>query len=151
MGISYSDETITVTGGSESDPYTMADLATSGTTSSYVSTGGYGGKKFTVTKDLVVGSSAADTFFDVTNSIVEMDAGQTLTVFHSALRGGAMPPSYYDANVPPITEERRKARLENLTAMYTRLIYLYESESGLWEAPGFRVVGVVKDQSHVEI
>lgn len=152
MGISYFNDVITVTGGCGDTPYSMADLVASGTTSSYVSTGGYGGNKYTVTKELVIGSTLADTCFDLTNSIIEMDAGHTLTVYSSALRGGGMPDSpQFPINVPVIDETKRKSRLENVTALYTRLIYQFESNSGLWEAPGFRVVAVQKDQTHVQV
>ncbi|MCD6326786.1 hypothetical protein J7M28_04425 [bacterium] len=45
MGISYSDNTITVTGGSQNEPYTMDDLDNDGTVGTYVTAGGYGNKK----------------------------------------------------------------------------------------------------------
>ena len=36
MGISYANETITVTGGSQDDPYTMAELDADGTVGGYI-------------------------------------------------------------------------------------------------------------------
>jgi len=45
MGITYdaATETITVTGGSNADPYTMARLKSSGTSGGYIATGGFDG------------------------------------------------------------------------------------------------------------
>jgi len=40
MGIVYANETITVTGGSQDDPYTMADLDADGTVGTYITPGG---------------------------------------------------------------------------------------------------------------
>jgi len=140
MGISYVNDVITVTGGSDSNPYTMADLVASGTTSSYVSTGGYGGRKYTVNKDLVVGSTLADTYFDITNSIIEMDAGSKLTVYTTALRGQSMGATFGNTagdsgNVPFTAEAVMKARLENIRQLYIERAYYLDNTAGVWVRP----------------
>ena len=142
MGITLTNFVITVTGGSQSDPYTMADLLASGTTSNQIATGGYGGKKFTVTgADLVIGSTLGDTYFDITSSIIEMDSGQFLTVYTSALRGATMG-STFSARlsdgglVPFISENLRKSRIENVRRLYLEKMYNLDNTSGLWVRDG---------------
>ena len=56
MRITYANDTITVTGGSQEDPYTMADLDVDGTVGGYITPGGYGNREYAVSKDLVIGS-----------------------------------------------------------------------------------------------
>jgi len=41
MGIEFQNDTIFVTGGSQDDPYTMADLDADGTVGTYITPGGY--------------------------------------------------------------------------------------------------------------
>ena len=137
-GITYANNTITVTGGSQSDPYTMSDLATSGTTSSYVSTGGYGGQEYTVTEDLVIGSTLADTYFDIFGSIIQMDAGKGLTVYNTALRGGNMGLTWAETRggfgaVPFIDEKTRKARVENIRQLFIECSFLLNNTTGTWD------------------
>ena len=138
MGITYLNDTITVTGGSATDPYTMADLAASGTTSSYVSTGGYAGQKYTVSRDLVIGSTLADTYFDIFRSIIEMDPEKTLTVYNTALRGGNMGPTWGESAsgygaVPFIDEKTRKARIENIRQLFIERSFVLKSTTGTWD------------------
>ncbi|RLC46873.1 MAG: hypothetical protein DRH70_04600 [Candidatus Coatesbacteria bacterium] len=149
MGITFANDTTFVTGGSQDDPYTMADLDADGTVGTYITPGGYGNREYTLSKNLVIGSDEADTFFDLTESIIEMESGRTLTVYSSALRGGAMPPSpHYDPHVAVVLEEAKESRLENLRSLYVRLVYQFEPESALWEATGFRVIAVCCDNRH---
>lgn len=136
-GIFYADDTITVTGGSQDDPFTMDDLDNDGTVGTYVTAGGYGNKKYTVTKDLVIGSDAADTFFDIFGTIIEMAAGSYLTVYTTALRGGRMGPTFGDRAsdsgvVPFTTETVQDARLENIRQLYIERAYYLENASGVW-------------------
>ncbi|MCD6326784.1 hypothetical protein J7M28_04415 [bacterium] len=109
MGISYADDTITVTGGSFDEPYTMPILDADGTVGGYITAGGYGNREFTVSKNLVIGSSdGTSTFFDPTRAIVKMADGYTLTVYSHAIRGGSMRDSWaarkFGAEQPPIEE-----------------------------------------------
>ena len=153
MGITYSDGVITVTGGTQDDPYTMADLEASGTTSSYVSAGGYGGNKYTVTAaDLVIGSTLADTYFDITASIIEMNAGQYLTVYTTALRGGNMGATFGQqasgsGTVPFIDEKTRKARVESIRKLYIERLSVLNNTTGAWMPPGAspKIVAVSAD------
>ena len=72
MGISYDagTETITVTGGSFEEPYTMAILDADGTVGGYITAGGYGNREYTVSKNLVIGSDEGSTFFDLERSLI---------------------------------------------------------------------------------
>ena len=127
MGISYDagTETITVTGGSFEEPYTMAILDTDGTVGGYITAGGYGNREYTVSKHLVIGSEDDWTFFDPTRSIVRMADGYTLTVYSHALRGGNLRDSWaarkFGAEKGPIEEQDCKLRTENIIMMYPRL------------------------------
>ena len=158
MGITYADNTITVTGGNQLGPYTMADLLASGTTSSYVSTGGYGGKKYTVTKDLVIGSTLADTYFDVTSTIIEMESGNTLTVYTTALRGGDMGSTFGQnasgyGTVPFIDEATRKARLENIRQLYIERSFVLDHSAGSWSksVPTPKIVAVAANNEVTDV
>jgi len=129
MAIIYANDTIMVTGGSASDPYTMADLAASGTSSSYVSTGGYGGMKY-------------DTYFDIFRSMIEMDSGKGLTVYNSALRGGNMGPTWGESAsgygaVPFIDEKTRKARIENVRQLFIERSFVLNSGQDREHPPAF--------------
>ncbi len=149
MGITYANDTITVTGGSQDDPYTMADLDADGTVGTYITPGGYGNREYAVSKDLVIGSTDADTFFDLSGSIIAMDAGKYLTVYTTALRGGNMGPTFAETvgamGTVPFTEEKtQKSRLERIRKLYVERIYYLNNTSGAWvqSAAAPRVVAV---------
>jgi hypothetical protein len=127
MGISYDagTETITVTGGSFEEPYTMAILDADGTVGGYISAGGYGNREYTVNKNLVIGSADDWTFFDPTRSIVKMADGYNLTVYSHALRGGRLRDSWaavkFGAEKGPIEERECNLRTEGIIKMYPRM------------------------------
>ncbi len=127
MGISYDagTETITVTGGSFEEPYTVAILDADGTVGGYITAGGYGNREYTVSKNLVIGSEDDWTFFDPTRAIVKMADGYTLTVYSHALRGGKLRDSWaamkFSAEKGPIDEQDCKRRTEGIIEMYPRL------------------------------
>ncbi len=127
MGIDYNagTETITVTGGSFEEPYTMAILDTDGTVGGYITAGGYGNREYTVSKHLVIGSEDDWTFFDPTRAIVKMADGYTLTVYSHALRGGNLRDSWaarkFGAEKGPIDEQDCKLRTENIIMMYVEV------------------------------
>jgi len=127
MGIDYDagTETITVTGGSFEEPYTMAILDADGTVGGYITPGGYGNREYTVSKHLVIGSEDDWTFFDATRAIVKMADGYTLTVYSHALRGGNLRDSWaarkFGAESGPIDDRDCKLRTENVIMMYPRL------------------------------
>ena len=143
MGIAYGDDTIVVTGGSPDDPYTMDDLENDGVVGQYVTPGGYGNREFAVSKDLIIGSEDADTFFDLTDSIITMDSGVTLTVYTSALRGGKMGDTWGSkfSNTPLTTEELRMRRIQNIRKLYIEEQYRLGA-SGAWSATTRSVVAV---------
>ncbi len=152
MGIVYQNETIIVTGGSQDDPYTMADLDADGIVGTYITPGGYGTKEYSVSKDLVIGSTDADTFFDLSGSIIKMDAGKYLTVYTTALRGGSMGSTFGQRAsdgglVPFISENLTKARIENVRKLYLEKTYHLDNTSGLWVRDGQepKVVAVAAD------
>ena len=157
MGITYANETITVTGGSQDDPYTMADLDADGTVGTYITPGGYGNKEYAVSKDLVIGSDAADTFFDISGSIIAMDAGVTLTVYTTALRGGGMGPTFgakaSDKGAIPFTDDTvKEARIESIKKLYIERVYYLDNTSGVWTRSSTfpRVVAVAEDSAIAE-
>ena len=125
MGITYANDAVTVTGGSQDEPYTMADLDADMTVGGYVTAGGYGSKEYSVSKDLVIGSEDADTFFDPTRSIVKMADGYKLTVYSHALRGGNLCDSWaavkFGAEKGPIEDRDWNLRTENVIMMYPRM------------------------------
>lgn len=90
MPITYDapSETISVTGGSWDNPYTAADIASDPTAGTYVSTGGYGNKVYTFSANLVLGSEAEQTFFDIVGSVLKCDSGYSMSIYASAIRGG---------------------------------------------------------------
>ena len=152
MGIVYVSDTITVTGGSQDDPYTMADLNADGTVGQYITPGGYGNKEYAVSKDLVIGSDAADTFFDLSGSIIRMDAGVTLTVYTTALRGGGMGPTFGDregaTGVTPFTDDAvKESRIENIKKLYMERLFYLDNTTGEWvrTASVPRIVAVAED------
>jgi len=125
MGISYDSgtETITVTGGSWDEPYTMAILDTDGTAGGYITPGGYGNREYTVGKNLVIGSDdGTSTFFDPTRAIVKMADGYTLTVYPHALRGGNLRDSnaalQLGAEKPPLGEFQCNYRIGGVLKMH---------------------------------
>ncbi len=139
MGITYANETICVTGGSQDDPYTMADLDADGTVGTYITPGGYANKEYSVSKDLVIGSEDADTFFDLSGSIIKMDPGKYLTVYTTALRGGSMGPTFAETvsgmGTIPFTEEKtQKSRLERIRKLYIERINYLDNRTGAWVA-----------------
>ena len=149
MGIEFQNDTIFVTGGSQDDPYTMADLDADGTVGTYITPGGYGNREYAVSKDLVIGSTDADTFFDLSGSIIAMDAGVTLTVYTTALRGGNMGPTFAETvsamGTVPFTEEKaQKSRLERIRKLYIERIHYLDNRTGAWIASAAppRVVAV---------
>jgi len=127
MGIDYNagTETITVTGGSFEEPYTMAILDIDGTVGGYITPGGYGNREYTVSKHLVIGSEEDWTFFDPTRAIVKIADGYTLTVYSHALRGGNLRDSWaarkFGAEKGPIDEQDCKLRTENVIMMYVEV------------------------------
>ena len=127
MGISYDagTQTITVTGGSFEEPYTMAILDADGTVGGYITAGGYGNREYTVSKNLIIGSEDDWTFFDPTRAIVKMADGYTLTVYSHALRGGRLRDSWaarkFGAESGPVEDADCKRRTENVIMMYPRL------------------------------
>ena len=128
MGISYDSgtETITVTGGSWDEPYTMAILDTDGTAGGYITPGGYGNREYTVGKNLVIGSGdGTSTFFDLTRSIIKMADGYTLTVYSHALRGGGLQDTWAAHNLgaakPPVGDAECKQRTENVLIAYVEV------------------------------
>ena len=143
MGIEFQNDTIFVTGGSQDDPYTMADLDADGTVGTYITPGGYGNHEYAVSKDLVIGSEDADTFFDLTDTIIKMDDGQFLTVYSSALRGGKMGPTWGArfTNTPLTSEEQMKLRVQNLRKLYIEE-ELRLTATGTWTGSGISIVGV---------
>ena len=152
MGISYSDDVIYVTGGSQNDPYTMDDLDADGVVGGYITPGGYGNRDFAVSKDLVIGSEDGDTFFDLGNSIVTMDAGVYLTVYTTALRGGSMGPTFGDREstagaIAIIDEATCKLKIGHIKKMYLERVYLLDNVTGTWTLAGGsrRVVAVAED------
>ena len=152
MGITYANETITVTGGSQDDPYTMADLDADGTVGTYITPGGYGNKEYAVSKDLVIGSDAADTFFDISGSIIAMDAGKTLTVYATALRGGGMGPTFGDresaSGALAFTDDAvKEARIENVKKLHLERVYHQDNTTGEWVPTQAkpRIIAVAED------
>ena len=152
MGITFANDTITVTGGSQDDPYTMDDLNNDGTVGGYITPGGYGNKEYAVSKDLVIGSEDADTFFDISGSIIAMDAGQYLTVYTTALRGGNTGPTFGEKaggmGTVPFTEEKtQKSRLERIRKLYIERIHYLNNSTGAWiaSAAAPRLVAVSAD------
>ncbi|HUT04153.1 MAG TPA: hypothetical protein VM163_09720 [bacterium] len=137
MGIIYANDTIIVTGGRQDDPYTMADLDADGTVGTYITPGSYGNKEYAVSKDLVIGSTDADTFFDLSGSIIKMDAGVTLTVYTTALRGGNMGPTWgaQFARTPLTAEDLVKSRIEGVRKLYIREEYVLDNVTGRWSSP----------------
>ena len=154
MGISYDvgTETITVTGGSQDSPYTMADLDADGTVGQYITPGGYGSREYAVSKDLVIGSEDAETFFDVSSSIIKMNAGKFLTVYTTALRGGAMGATFGEregaSGAAPFLEDTVKAqRIEGIRMLYKERVYYLDNTTGVWVVVGPvpRIVAVAED------
>lgn len=143
MGIVYANDTITVTGGSEADPYTMIDLDNDGTVGQYVTPGGYGNKVYSVSKHLVIGSEDADTFFDLTGTIIQMDDGYYLKVYSSALRGGKMGETWGArfANVRLTDEDLMKVRIENVRKLYIEEEYRFGA-TGAWSRVKSTIVAV---------
>ncbi|HUT03270.1 MAG TPA: hypothetical protein VM163_05205 [bacterium] len=143
MGIEFLNDTIFVTGGSQDDPYTMADLDADGTVGQYVTPGGYGNREYAVSKDLVIGSTDADTFFDLCGSIIAMDAGVTLTVYTTALRGGRMGATFGDkegrSGVVGFTDDAvKEARLEHIKKLYLERLFYLDNTTGEWVQTGGR-------------
>jgi hypothetical protein len=152
MGIVYANNTITVTGGSQDDPYTMADLDADGTVGGYITAGGYGNREYSVSKDLVIGSDAADTFFDLSDSIIKMDAGKYLTVYTTALRGGNMGTTFGDregaSGVTPFTDDTvKESRIANIKKLYMERLFYLDNTTGEWvrTAAVPRIVAVAED------
>jgi len=152
MAIAYGDDTIVVTGGSQDDPFTMDDLENDGVVGTYVTPGGYANREFAVSKHLVIGSEDASTFFDLTNSIIKMDSGYTLTVYTTALRGGKMGPTFAEqksglGTIAFVEETVCKSRLENIRKLYIERAYTLSNSSGQWVAsgPAPRIVAVSSD------
>ena len=152
MGIIYENETIIVTGGSQDDPYTMADLDADGTVGQYVTPGGYGNHEYAVSKDLVIGSEDADTFFDLSGSIIAMDAGGTLTVYTTALRGGRMGATFgatqSSSGVTPFLDEQlTKQRIERVRKLFCERSYQLDNTTGDRIAEGVapRIIAVAED------
>ena len=152
MGITYASNTITVTGGSQNDPFTMADLDADGTVGQYVTPGGYGLREYAVSKALVIGSDAGDTFFDLSNSIITMNAGVTLTVYTTALRGGGMGPTFADKEgatgiTPFVDDAVKESRIENIKKLYLERVFYLDNTTGDWvrTASVPRIVAVVED------
>ncbi|MBN2208425.1 MAG: hypothetical protein JW759_03930 [Candidatus Coatesbacteria bacterium] len=152
MGISYANDTITVTGGSRDDPYTMADLDADGTVGQYITPGGYGNHEYGVSKDLVIGSEDADTFFDLSGSIIKMDAGRYLTVYTTALRGGRMGATFgatesKSGATPFLDEQLTKQRVERVRKLYCERSYQLDNTTGDWIAEGAapRIIAVAED------
>ena len=152
MGISYANDTITVTGGSMEDPYTMGDLDGDVTVGQYVTPGGYGNKEYAVSKDLVIGSDSVDTFFDISGSIIKMSAGKLLTIYTTALRGGRMGGTFganqSSSGVKPFVEETlQKQRIERVRMLYCERVYLLDNSTGEWLAQGAapHIVAVAED------
>ena len=154
MGISYSaeTETITVTGGSQDDPYTMQDVDDDPTAGQYVTPGGYGNKEYAVSKHLVIGSDAGDTFFDITDTIIKMDTAWFLTVYSSALRGGKMGATFADrigssGSIPLLDETVKEQRIERVRKLYLERTYCLDNMTGGWgpEPAVDKIVAVVKD------
>ena len=152
MGITFANDTIFVTGGSQHDPYTMADLDADGTVGQYVTPGGYGNREYTVTKDLVIGSEDADTFFDLSGSIIKMDAGVTLTVYTTALRGGRMGATFgatqsSSGATPFLDEQLTKQRIERVRKLFCERSYRLDNTTGDWIAEGVapRIIAVAED------
>ena len=148
MGISYDagTETITVTGGSFEEPYTMAILDADGTVGGYITAGGYGNREYTVSKNLVIGSEEDWTFFDPTRAIVKMADGYTLTVYSHALRGGRLRDSWaarkFGAESGPVEDADCKRRTENVIMMYVEVRgYLCPFTGELMRATGPEPLG----------
>ena len=146
-----------MTGGSQTDPFTMSDLDADGTVGQYITPCGYGLREYAVSKALVIGSDAGDTFFDLSNSIITMNAGVTLTVYTTALRGGGMGPTFAakasDKGVIPFMDDTVKgARIESVKKLYIERVYYLDNNSGVWTrlstAP--RVVAVAEDATIAE-
>ena len=152
MGISFSGDTIFVTGGSQDDPYTMDDLDADGVVGGYITPGGYGDRDFAVSKDLVIGSDDADTFFDLTNSVISMNAGVYLTVYTTALRGGSMGATFGDregktGTAAILDETVQKQRIEHVKKMYMERLYVLDNVTGDWALSASlpRIVAVAED------
>ena len=143
MGIAYADDTITVTGGSEADPFTMDDLNSDGTVGGYITPAGYGNKVYSVSKDLVIGSDDADTFFDLSGTIIEMDNGKYLEVYSSALRGGNMGETWGAkyTNTPLTNEDLMKLPIQNVRKLYIEEEYRLGA-SGAWPSVRSSIVAV---------
>ena len=127
----------------------MSDLNADVTVGGYITPGGYGNREYGVSKDLVIGSDAADTFFDLSDSIIKMDAGKYLTVYTTALRGGNMGSTFAGVasgmGTVAFTEETtQKSRLERIRKLYIERIYCQNNATGAWmaSAPAPRVVAV---------
>jgi len=135
----------------------MADLDADGTVGTYITPGGYGNTEYSVSKDLVIGSTDADTFFDISGSIIKMDAAKYLTVYTTALRGGGMGETFgakaSDKGAIPFTVDTVKdARIENIRKPYIERVYYLDNTSGIWtrSSTAPRVVAVAEDATIAE-
>ena len=81
-----------------------------------------------------------------------MDAGVTLTVYTTALRGGGMGPTFGDresgSGLTPFTDDIvKESRIENIKKLYMERVFYLDNTTGEWvrtnAAP--RIVGVAED------
>ena len=118
--------TITVTGGSWDNPFTAADIASDPTAGAYVSTGGYGDNVYTFSANLVLGSTAGDTFFDIVGSILKCDTGYSMSIYAATLQGGNTDFTWaaktFGPCQPVISPEARKMVTSGILKAYVQSI-----------------------------